>query len=141
MLKKFEDGVPYLGALEEKAERHAIINGYIRTAGGRHCHFPLLAKPRMVKRQKMHTRYDWVHKALNRLIQGSSGDQMKLAMIDLDREGVEIQLQVHDEIDLSIHSRDEIPQIVDIMLNAIPCSVPHRVDVEVGPRWGEIEEI
>ncbi len=141
LLKKFSDGVPYLSYLEMKAERSAIQKGFIKTAGGRHCHFPLLAKAKMVKRQNLATKYDWVHKALNRLIQGSAGDQMKQAMILLDQAGVDIQLQVHDEVDLTIYSRSEIRTIVDIMLNAMPCSIPHRVDVEVGPAWGSCEEI
>ena len=141
LIKKFDKGVPYLSSLELKAERNAIMNGYIRTVGGRHCHFPPLAKGKFVKRQDLTTYFDWVHKALNRLIQGSAGDQMKQAMIDLDAAGVPIQLQVHDEVDLSIQSRDQCKQIVEIMLAAIPCSVPHLVDVEVGPSWGRCEEI
>ena len=141
ILKKFDKGVPYLSDLEFKAERSAIKKGYIKTVGGRHCHFPKLAKAKMVKRQNMMTAFDWVHKALNRLIQGSAGDQMKQAMIDLDRAGVNIQLQVHDEIDQTIYSRDEIAPIVEIMLNAVQCSVPHLVDVECGPAWGSCEEV
>ena len=51
--------------------------------------------------------FDWTHKALNRLIQGGSADQMKKAMIDADEAGIRLQLQVHDEVDFSARSMDE----------------------------------
>jgi DNA polymerase I-like protein with 3'-5' exonuclease and polymerase domains len=44
---------------------------------------------------------------------------------------------VHDEIALSVRSRDEAREAVDIMARAVTLEVPSRVDVEVGPSWGE----
>ena len=102
--------------------------GFIRTAGGRKCRFP--KRPR--------GGYDWAHKALNRLIQGSSGDQTKQAMVNADDAGVAIQLQVHDELDFSIYSLKEATDCAEIMRNALPCNIPAKVDIEIGPSWGEI---
>jgi hypothetical protein len=46
--------------------------------------------------------FDWCHKALNRLIQGSSADQTKKALVTMaEMFGVPL-LQVHDEIDDSV---------------------------------------
>ena len=81
----------------------------------------------------------WGHKALNRLIQGSSADQTKLAMVHAHREGIRLQLQVHDEIDLTIHDRAEAERLAEIMRTAVTSSVPFLVDIEIGPNWGEIK--
>ena len=46
-------------------------------------------------------------------------------------------LQVHDEIALSVKSREEAEEAARIMREAVELSVPSKVDVEVGPSWGE----
>ena len=129
LIDKFDAGVPFVRALAKRVERKASRYGFILTAGGRKCRFPL----------QKGGGYDWTYKALNRLIQGSSGDQMKTAMVEMDRAGINLQLQVHDEVDLTIGSRSEADEIVRIMRNALLCNVPAKVDVEIGPSWGEIE--
>ena len=85
--------------------------------------------------------YDWSHKGLNRLIQGSSADQMKKAMVILDKELPEfwMQLQVHDEVDGSVEDPKVAHQGADIMRDCMPATVPFKVDVELGPSWGELE--
>ena len=74
---------------------------------------------------------------LNRLVQGSSGDQAKQAMIDLDAEGYYLQIQVHDELGNTVEDEKEANWAAEIMENCVPCNVPHRVDVELGRSWGE----
>jgi len=74
------------------------------------------------------------------LIQGSSGDQTKLAMVIADERGVRLQLQVHDELDFTIWSPQEALTCVEAMKAALPCNVPHKVDIETGPNWAEISE-
>jgi len=123
----YDEALPFVKQLAKMCETKAERRGWIKTAGGRHCRFPLV-----------NGKYDWVFKALNRLIQGSSGDQMKAAMVQLDAAGIPIQLQVHDEVDLS-GDRGLAEEGAAIMLNALPCNVPHRVDIEIGPSWGEIK--
>ena len=91
--------------------------------------------------------YDWCHKAFNRAIQGSSGDQVKAAMVGADEAGLvtedlsrdSVSLQVHDELDGSFTDRANIRALAEIMRTIVPCSVPHRIDVEVGPNWAEIK--
>jgi DNA polymerase I-like protein with 3'-5' exonuclease and polymerase domains len=128
MLDAFNKGAPFVRALAKECERAAKRKGYIRTAGGRRCRFPSLGRGQ----------YEWCHKALNRLIQGSSGDQTKWAMVKADAAGVGIQLQVHDELDFTIWDRREAEHCAEIMRNALPCNVPAKVDIEIGPSWGEI---
>lgn len=130
LLDQFDSKVPFIRDLSRRAEKVAKERGYIRTVLGRRCHFPAKADG---------FGYDWTHKALNRLIQGSSADQTKKAMVLAHEAGIELQLQVHDELDLTIRSRDEAEHLAQIMRSCVPCNVPHRVDIEVGPNWGEIK--
>ena len=74
---------------------------------------------------------------LNRLIQGSSADETKEAVVQLDAAGYFIQLQVHDEVDGSYESREQAEKAADIMRYAVPKCLPTKVDVECGPSWGE----
>lgn len=133
LLELFDSKVPFIKELARRAENRAKSRGFIKTVLGRRCRFP-------VKKDGSGS-YDWTHKALNRLIQGSSADQMKRAMVEADAAGIRLQLQVHDELDLSYWHRDEIDHLGEIMLNAVPCNVPHKVDKEVGKSWGEIQDI
>ena len=45
-------------------------------------------------------------------------------------------LQVHDELALSVKSREEAQAAAQIMMEAVKLEVPSRCDVEVGPTWG-----
>jgi DNA polymerase I-like protein with 3'-5' exonuclease and polymerase domains len=129
IIEKFNQGVPFVRGLQKLCEAAAAERGYIRTAGGRRCRFP----------RRSGGGYEWAHKALNRLIQGSSGDQTKAAMVVADEAGCRLQLQVHDELDLTIWDRKEAEHLAEIMRGALPCMVPAKVDIEIGPNWGSIE--
>ena len=128
ILDKFNDRVPFLKGLADACKKVALSRGYIITAGGRRCRFPVDDNGNV----------EWGHKALNRLIQGSGADQMKLAMVEIDAAGHYLQMQVHDEVDCSITNRAEAQQIAEIIAGAMTATVPFKIDVEVGPNWGEI---
>lgn len=119
---------PYLRRTAKDIEQVAKDRGYIITAGGRRCRFP----------KDDHGNYDWTHKAFNRAIQGTAADQTKTAMVMLDREGVPLQLQVHDEFDLTIGSEAEGRRIQKVMEEALPLHVPSRVDFDMGDSWGAV---
>lgn len=127
ILDTFNSHAPYIKDVAKKAEAAALRRGYIITLSGRRCRFPEDAKGR----------YDWTYKALNRLIQGSAGDQTKRALVDVDKAGHNMQLQVHDEIDGTAENKAQAEEIGRIMCEAYKLSVPSKVDVEVGPSWGE----
>jgi DNA polymerase-1 len=72
------------------------------------------------------------------LIQGSAADQTKKAMIDLDKEGINPMIQIHDELAISLNGDPEVEKkVIDIMENTIEMSVPSKVDVAIGNNWGE----
>jgi DNA polymerase I-like protein with 3'-5' exonuclease and polymerase domains len=127
IIDKFDARAPFIRQLARKCQDVAASRGYIVTKGGRRLHFP----------QRPDGSYDWTHKALNRLIQGTSADQTKRALVALDAEGHRIALQIHDEIAGSVPDRTVADRWAEIMANAMPARVPFRVDVEIGPSWGE----
>lgn len=133
ILDNFDTEVPYVRRLANKATERATSKGFVRTILGRQLHFE----------QREDGSYDYTHKALNRIIQGSSADQTKLAIVELDRAGYFIQLQVHDETDGSFGSVEEARAAGEIMrdciLSRVKPMVPFKVDTECGPSWGEVK--
>jgi DNA polymerase I-like protein with 3'-5' exonuclease and polymerase domains len=130
LLDLVNERVPYVKKTAEAVEAVAKQRGFVRTVSGRKCRFPV----------DEHGNPDWTFKAFNRVIQGSSADQTKTALVALDREGFDIRLQVHDEYDGMFGSEAEARRAADIMENCMPCEVPAKVDVGLGPSWGEVVE-
>jgi DNA polymerase I-like protein with 3'-5' exonuclease and polymerase domains len=128
IIDKFNEKVPFVRQLAKLASQTAARRGYVKTILGRRCRFP---------RKKDDSGYEWTHKALNRIIQGTSADQTKTAMIDADAVGHPLQLQVHDELCETIFSRKQAEELAEIMKTCIPSTVPFKVDIEIGPSWGE----
>jgi DNA polymerase I-like protein with 3'-5' exonuclease and polymerase domains len=132
ILDQVDRQAPFLRKLAELVERKAKHRGYVKTILGRRCRFPVGKDPRTGREG-----YIWTHKALNRIIQGSSGDQTKLAMVLADEANHPLQLQVHDELCETVYEMRQAEELADIMRTCVPAKVPFKVDVEVGPNWGE----
>ena len=151
LIATFHQKVPFLrGTVDAVMKRieHPASGGAIRTLLGRKCRFPLwepvewgvnkaLPYEQAIIEYGRRIKRAGTYKGLNRLIQGSAADQTKAGMVALAKAGFDIRLQVHDEIALSVRSRDEAVEASRIMANAVTLEVPSRVDVEVGPSWGE----
>lgn len=90
------------------------------------------------KKIKPKIRRAFTYKALNKLIQGSAADMTKKAMLDLYEEKIIPHIQIHDELDVSVESKEHADKIVDIMQNAVKLNVPNKVDYESGENWGDI---
>ena len=151
LLEVFHKKVPYLkGTVNAVMQRidHPASGGAIRTLLGRKCRFPLweprewgvnkaLPYEQAVIEYGRQVKRAFTYKGLNRLIQGSAADQTKAAMVALHKAGFHLLLQVHDEVAMSVKSKEEAREAADIMEKAVAIEVPSRVDVEVGPSWGE----
>jgi DNA polymerase I-like protein with 3'-5' exonuclease and polymerase domains len=57
--------------------------------------------------------------------------------VALAKAGFTPILQVHDELALSVKTREEAVEAARIMAEAVRLEVPSRCDVEIGPSWGE----
>lgn len=127
VIDKFDGRAPFIKKVAKKAEQAAKTRGYVLTGGGRRLHFP----------QRQDGSYDWAHKGLNRVIQGTSADQTKKAIVEIDRAGHWLMLQVHDETANSVSGRPEAKEISAIMSDVVKARVPFKVDIDIGPSWGE----
>jgi DNA polymerase I-like protein with 3'-5' exonuclease and polymerase domains len=83
----------------------------------------------------------FTRKAMNRLIQGVSARQTKVAMVHLGREGIIPLIQMHDELNVSCPDEALGKRVVEIMREAMPMSIPINVDSEYGPNWGHARTI
>jgi len=150
LFKKFHANVPFVKQLMEQATRKADQVGFLRTLLGRKCRFDLW-EPRAFgihralplweaeKEYGRDLKRAWTYKALNRLIQGSSADMTKKAMVDLYEEGILAHIQVHDELNCSIENKEQAKKIKEIMEQTVELRVPLKVDMELGLSWGEIK--
>jgi DNA polymerase-1 len=131
---------PAIKNFMELSVAEARETGYVETLSGRRRYFPDLNSG------NQNIRGNAERAAINTPIQGTAADMIKLAMIRIDallREKPhrsKMLLQVHDELvfDLALDEKDIlVPQILDIMRNALP--LPHGVPVEVesgtGANW------
>lgn len=130
IIDRFDKAAPWVRELQKRTEKIAIKRGYIRTLLGRRCRFPL---------EEDGKNYKFTQNALNRLIQGSSGDQTKKALIEIEKAGHCPQLQIHDEIDSSITGQKQAEEIGEIMRECVKLTIPTKVDLEIGPSWGQIK--
>ena len=48
-------------------------------------------------------------------------------------------LQIHDELNISVESKDQAKKVIKIMEEAVQLEVPNKVDDEYGKHWGAIE--
>lgn len=152
LLNKYNDKVPFLKSISEKTTKKASESGIIRTWLGRKCRFNMYEpisyqynKALPMKEAiaeyggKGRIRRAFTYKALNRLIQGSSADQTKKAMVDCYEAGLTPMLTVHDELCFNIQNDKQIKEIKEIMSNCVPeLKIPFDVDAEMGSNWGEV---
>ena len=160
LFNKYHDSVPFVKDLMDSISRDGAAFGYIKTFGGRKCRFdkweiaewnngkftaPMSKADaeaayyeKYPKAAKPNIRRAFTYKALNKLIQGSAADMTKQAMLNLYREGIVPHIQIHDELDISVESKEQAKKIIEIMEEAVILKIPNKVDYESGNNWGEI---
>ena len=142
----------------DAAMREAEQNGYITTILGRRSWFDLwepcdtfaqaLPREEALRRYGTRIRRAHTHKALNRRLQGSAADLMKLAMLKCWEDGIFDEtgvprLTVHDELDFSDPGGKDAAfrEMKHVMETAIPLLVPVKADAEIGPDWGHLHDL
>ena len=150
LLAEYHSKVPFVKGIADAVSSAAQRNGHIRTVLGRKCRFEKweptqwgVHKPLSLEEARKtyggSIKRAFTYKALNRLIQGSSADQTKKAMLLCAEEGLLPMLQVHDELCFNLEDEDQIEPIVEIMENCVEAKVPFKVDCAVADNWGQIE--
>ena len=115
-------------------------SGYVTTISGRRRYIPTINSRNKTEKSAAE------RIAVNTPIQGSAADIVKTAMLNLDRRltarrsKARLLLQVHDELILECPKDDaaETSALVkEEMEQAVSLSIPLRVTVETGGRWGD----
>ena len=150
LFNTYHMNVPFVRDLMNYTSKTAQTSGSIGTLLGRRCRFNKwepnqfgMHKPMDFEEAERtygrgRIRRAFTYKALNKLIQGSAADMTKKAMVDLYNEGIVPHIQIHDELDISIQSKEQSNKIIEIMENAVSLEVPNKVDYESGSTWGDI---
>ncbi len=129
----------YLNSIVKTAERQ----GYVTTKFGRRRYFRDINDPNFAKREAAK------RAALNAPIQGSAADLIKIAMIKADdfltknKLKSKMVLQIHDELIFAVPDEelDVIKkEIKNIMENAMPLSVPLKVNIGIGKNFYDLKD-
>ena len=147
----YHSRVPFVKSLMNSVSNRAQRRGQIRTLLGRLCRFHLwepnqFGIHKALPFDEARAEYGpgikraYTYKALNKLIQGSAADMTKKSMLDLYKEGIVAHIQIHDELDISVESPEQVEKIVEIMENAVKLEIPNKVDYESGKNWGTIND-
>jgi DNA polymerase I-like protein with 3'-5' exonuclease and polymerase domains len=150
ILAEYNNKVPFVKQLANRVQKQASETGAVKTIGGRKCRFnlyepksyglflALTEKEYIMEHGSLSSaRRAMTYKALNRLIQGSAADQVKIAMVNCYKAGHIPMLQIHDELCFNIESENDEKNIINVMENSVELEVPNKVDVSIGDNWGE----
>jgi len=148
ILADFDNFVPFIGGLSKKVCESAEKRGFIRTILGRRRHFNWWSDPSNKNAKPVYgyeeairhfgtgeLKRAFTYRAYNALIQGSSADQTKLAMLMAAEQGFNLKMPVHDEINFSIANESEAKQLAHIMETALELEVESKADLDLGRSW------
>jgi DNA polymerase I-like protein with 3'-5' exonuclease and polymerase domains len=154
LFQAYHTAMPYVKPTMQAAMREAQ-SGKVSTILGRLSRFDLFEpathydKPlplaQAVKEYGNHLQRGHSHKGLNRKLQGSAADLMKVAMVECYERGLFKEtgvprLSVHDELDFSCPGDDMRPlyAIKKCLEESMKLGVPILADLEVGTNWGNV---
>jgi len=131
VLQIYDTRFPEVKIMLRKASQLAKNRGYVHTLLGRRARF---------------TGEQGVHKALNRVIQGTAADIMKTKLIELDETspetGLELAWTVHDEADGYVPDEESARKVADVLnRQSFPnLKVPILWETGTGANWAEAKD-
>lgn len=161
LFQAYHNGAPFAKATMDDCIKIAQNTGMITTILGRRSRFNLwqprrrgkqieaVALPYNLALRKWGSNIEraYVHKALNRRLQGSAADMLKYSMLKCYQDGVFAEtgvprLTVHDELDFSDPGGhdDAFKEMHHILETAMPLRIPVLLDSEIGPDWGHLQD-
>ncbi|HLY31542.1 MAG TPA: DNA polymerase I, partial [Ktedonobacterales bacterium] len=143
-IRNYERTFPLVREYTQQTLHQARTQGYVQTLLGRRRYLPDLATLPIVQRQAAE------REAINMPIQGTNADMIKIAMIRLHHQLMELKLgarlilQVHDELALEV-PEGEVAQVAPLvreaMVGALELSVPVKVEMKLGRTWYETQPV
>ncbi len=126
---------PGIRAYMDETVEFCQAHGYVETPFGRRCYIKGINDKNGAVRQFSQ------RAAINAPLQGGSADIIKMAMADLEKHGLQMSLQVHDELLFEAKEAEAdavAAKVVKVMQNVAMLKVPLIVDAQVGNNWGEV---
>ena len=127
VMRLYDQALPEVSQMLKAATRLSRTQGYVTTALGRRARLP-----------------DKHFRALNRIVQGTAADVMKLKLVELHQKrqetGFVLRFTVHDEVDGDCpdqHCADTVRQILNTQ--SLDTTVPLLWDMSVGGSWGDCD--
>jgi len=153
----YDQKLPFVSALNKMCMNKAENAGWLMLLDGARSHFDAYerawyergvgfegAEPSLeaarAKWPNVRLRRAHLHKALNRLIQGSAARQTKMWMRACWQEGYLPLIQMHDELCFSVSEPKQVEHICELGRDVIELSVPMKVDSEIGWTWGSADQ-
>lgn len=163
LMDTYHNAAPFVKDLYDLCIHNAATTGEIRTILNRRSQFdfwePAWRQPKGASRMELpyvqaintwgfDLKRTMTHKALNRLLQGSAADMMKMSMVTAWEAGVfssttdfTCSLTVHDELDGSIfptkRGKECYDELKNIMQTCMPLNVPVLVGDGIADDWSE----
>ena len=142
IIRSFYAAYPEIDAFLNSITKEVEAKGYVETMFGRRRYLREINDPNYAKREAAR------RAALNAPVQGSAADLIKIAMLKVDaflKEGqykTKMVLQIHDELLFALDPSEEnlIPQIKEIMENAIALPVKLKVEGNTGDSWYDAKD-
>lgn len=142
IIANFYEHYPNVKKLQVKAEYLAYKYGFVETILGRKRRLPEMGKT--VLHSPMYAY--WARRCLNAMIQGSSADIMKSAMLNLSRDAewqsldAHMLLTIHDELICEVKAEDALKasQALSRVMKATGeklINMPMKCDVEITKVW------
>lgn len=131
--KEYDTKFPEAQSLSKEAMKIAKNRGYVRTVMKRRGRFPTGER---------------LHSALNKIIQGTAAETLKVKLLETYRNRkfltIDLRATVHDELDGDIDKdpkhKKNFKELLEAPDSRIPCRVPLLWDVETGPNWRKCTE-
>lgn len=142
---EFHAAYPQILIYKNEIIEKAREQGYVETIAGRRRYLP------MIKSENSRERSQAERQAFNTCIQGSASDLTKNAMLQMDRnlkqqdlDGFcDLVLHLHDELIFEV-SIEKLKAVVEIlkqsMQNCFKLSVPLLVKIKTGQSWGQMTD-
>lgn len=153
----YDAKIPEASALMKDITRASATRGHVTTWYGRKCRF--MTEGQMASKYGTQPRgapgkFAKTYVGLNKVLQGSAADLIKVAMVEVDKaidwDTTQLHLQVHDELDFSVPRGEEGVRMKDNIVNIVQevgrtpmwngeiMRVPVLAEADLGENWGMI---
>lgn len=131
-IDKWWSAFPDLHDWQQKLIYQAKKDGYCTTLYGRRIKIDDLNNPNEYRREGAE------RQLINNIVQGSAAEIMKLSMVEVYKAGIDILVQVYDELlfeSLENNISSEIEIVIDKMKSTVKLDIPLEVSGGVGYTW------